>query len=93
MTKEDAIKITKGFRVDADNLLQRMKEHAKVLSRINHNAFSKAEMATYPEDGQARFAADIADDCDEAIAQHTISIRDLESAIMRQSMTLIAIDG
>jgi hypothetical protein len=34
---------------------------------------------------------DYADDKGESIAQHTISIRDLESAIMRQGMTLKAI--
>lgn len=34
---------------------------------------------------------DYAEDDKEAVAQHTLSVRDLESAIMRQGMTMKAI--
>jgi len=68
MTKLEAIAIAKQFRKDADELLQRMKQHKTVF---------REEIA---------FGA--CDDAGEAIAQHTLSIRDLESAIMRQGMAL-----
>ena len=68
MTKLEAISLAKTFRKEADDLLQRMKDHKQYLSReLNKN------------------------DCNdhgEVIAQHTLSIRDLESSIMRQGMAL-----
>jgi predicted amino acid-binding ACT domain protein len=67
MTKEHAITTAKQFRKDADELLQRMKDHNRSLGQ-------HTDMA--------------ADDIWEAMAQHTLSIRDLESCIMRQGMTL-----
>ena len=78
MTKEQAILKAKEFRVALDNLLQQMKEHRHDLIACNPMACS------FHDNG--RF-----DDPQEVIAQHTISIRDLESAIMRQGMTLKAI--
>jgi hypothetical protein len=71
MTKEQAITTSKQFRKDADELLQRMKEHTKAM-----RAQSQA--------GEAP----IGEDFPEAIAQHIISTRDLESCIMRQGMAL-----
>lgn len=71
MTKELAITTSKQFRKDADELLQRMKEHTK-------------EMRSQSQSG----TAPIGDDFPEAIAQHIISTRDLESCIMRQGMAL-----
>lgn len=71
MTKELAITISKQFRKDADELLQRMKEHTKGMR-------SQSQSGTAP----------IGDDFLEAIAQHIISTRDLESCIMRQGMAL-----
>lgn len=68
MTKLEAIAASKQFRKDADELLQRMKEHKSNLTNMENTG--------------------IADDRGETIAQHTISIRDLESAIMRQGMVL-----
>lgn len=68
MTKLEAIAASKTFRKEADDLLQRMKEHKDALIAERVNA--------------------IAEDKGEVIAQHTLSIRDLESAIMRQGMAL-----
>jgi hypothetical protein len=67
MTKEQSIIAAKQFRKDADELLQRMKNH-------NRNLGQHTDMA--------------ADDIWEVCAQHTLSIRDLESCIMRQGMAL-----
>ena len=71
MNKELAIIAAKQFRKDADELLQRMKEHNKQL-----NALMGAPAPIILEEGG------------EVIAQHTLSIRDLESCIMRQGMAL-----
>jgi hypothetical protein len=68
MTKEKAIIAAKIFRKEADELLQRMKEH-------------KTRLREY-------LAVGACEDPSEVIAQHMISIRDLESCIMRQGMTL-----
>lgn len=73
MTKEQAIIAAKQFRKDADELLQRMKEHKTALTSRIH--------------GEPTLT-DACDDASEVIAQHTISIRDLESCIMRQGMAL-----
>ena len=65
MNKEQAIIAAKTFRKEADELLQRMKEHKTHIR-------NQGDM----------------EDIGEVIAQHTISIRDLESCIMRQGMAL-----
>jgi hypothetical protein len=65
MTKEKAIIAAKTFRKDADDLLQRMKQHKEHIR-------NQGDM----------------EDIGEVIAQHTLSIRDLESCIMRQGMAL-----
>jgi len=78
MNKETAIVKAKEFRVAMDTILQRMKDHRRDLIACNSMDCS--------EHDNERF-----DDPQEVIAQHTISIRDLESAIMRQGMTLKAI--
>lgn len=46
MTQEDAIKTAKQFRKDADELLQRMKQHKQALTeeRINSIADDKGEV-------------------------------------------------
>lgn len=67
MNKEEAIKIAKQFRKEADELLQRMKGHRRQLGQYNDM------------DANGYW---------EVIAQHTQSIRDLESCIMRQGMVL-----
>lgn len=77
MTKLEAIAAAKQFRKDADELLQRMKEHKLLLCERLHNP----GRIIPPDDG-------IFNDINEAIAQHTLSIRDLESCIMRQGMAL-----
>ena len=59
--------------MEADTLLQKMKEHRAALILFNCGPAS---------DGQA-FA-----DGNEVIAQHILRIRDLESCIMRQGMAL-----
>lgn len=68
MDKEQAIKVSKQFRKEADELLQRMKDH-----RFNLTFESKV--------------SDFSDG-PEVIAQHIISIRELENCIMRQGMVL-----
>ena len=68
MNKDQSIIAAKTFRKEADELLQRMKEH-------------KTRMREY-------LAVGACDDPSEVIAQHTLSIRDLESCIMRQGMAL-----
>jgi hypothetical protein len=68
MTREQAIIAAKQFRKDADELLQRMKEH-------------KTFLTLSPD-------FEVAEEKNEAIAQHMLSIRDLESCIMRQGMAL-----
>jgi len=68
MTKEQAIITAKQFRKDADELLQRMKQHKAVF--------------------REEIGFGVCDDASEAIAQHTLSICDLESCIMRQGMAL-----
>ena len=68
MTRDEAIIAAKTFRKDADELLQRMKEH-------------KTFLALSPD-------FEVAEEKGEVIAQHTLSIRDLESCIMRQGMAL-----
>lgn len=68
MNKEQAIIAAKTFRKEADELLQRMKDH-------------KARLHEY-------LAVGACEDSREVIAQHTLSIRDLESCIMRQGMAL-----
>jgi hypothetical protein len=71
MTKEHTITTAKQFRKDADELLQRMKDHNNQLKDL-----MGAPPPVILEEGG------------EVIAQHTLSIRDLESCIMRQGMTL-----
>jgi len=75
MTKYRAIIAAKTFRKEAYELLQRMKEHRRSLLAC-HSIDAK-------EGDPERFL-----DPQEVIAQHTLSIRDLESCIMRQGMTL-----
>jgi hypothetical protein len=75
MTKEQSIIAAKQFRKDADELLQRMKEHRKSLLAC-HSIDAK-------ESDPERFL-----EPQEVVAQHTLSIRDLESCIMRQGMAL-----
>jgi hypothetical protein len=72
MTKLIAIAKSKEFRKRADDLLQDMKEHNTILK-------GESLPHGHPEGLLDR---------GEAIAQHTISIRDMESAIMRQGMVL-----
>ena len=83
MTKLEAIAAAKTFRRDADELLQRMKEHRQVLLRERaHEGRPASQQVTIRPHGE------LFEDAGEAIAQHTISIRDLESCIMRQGMAL-----
>lgn len=72
MNKEQAIIVAKTFRKEADDLLQRMKEHKRQLAD-----------EPYPNGPEGELT-----DKSEVIAQHTLSIRDLESCIMRQGMAL-----
>ena len=87
MTKLEAIASAKTFRKDADELLQRMKDHKRAMTNALSGTdcqrlMSKEEMAALPP------PPEMPNDVGEMIAQHTLSIRDLESCIMRQGMTL-----
>lgn len=75
MTKESAIIAAKTFRKEADELLQRMKEHRKSLLACYSIDTKEGDFERFLEP-------------QEVIAQHTLSIHDLESCIMRQGMTL-----
>jgi hypothetical protein len=83
MTKLEAIAAAKQFRKDADELLQRMKEHRRILieTRSQEGRSMSQQVSIKPH-------GELFEDANEAIAQHTLSIRDLESAIMRQGMAL-----
>lgn len=85
MTKENAITTAKQFRVDADALLQRMKEHKKALQPLFYGV---GRMMTIEEQKTVPPPEENPDDISETIAQHILSIRDLESCIMRQGMAL-----
>jgi len=78
MNKEEAIIKAKEFRKEADDLLQRMKAHTKELTIHARSIVAGSEEVTEEQLANSR----------EVIAQHIISIRDLESCIMRQGMTL-----
>lgn len=80
MTKELAIIAAKQFRKEADDLLQRMKGHT---SKLKTNAFNLEVTGAMEVE-----MTPICDNIVEVIAQHIISIRDLESCIMRQGMAL-----
>lgn len=83
MTKLEAVAKAKSFRQRLDELLQEMKEHKRVLIDTRaHEGRPASQQVTIKPHGEL-FA-----DAGEAIAQHTLSIRDLESAIMRQGMAL-----
>lgn len=69
MTKEEAIIAAKTFRKDADNLLQRMKDHRALIGSSSSHPVG-------------------CEDSNEFVANHILSIRDLESCIMRQGMAL-----
>jgi hypothetical protein len=75
MTKDQAIIQAKTFRKEADELLQRMKKHKDALFCAQRGGVSQP------------FRAECIDSS-EVIAQHILSIRDLESCIMRQGMAL-----
>lgn len=79
MTKLAAIATAKQFRKDADELLQRMKTHRVSLLKRAQEGAGTVHIQPHGE---------VFEDVGEAIAQHTLSIRDLESAIMRQGMAL-----
>ena len=89
MTKEEAIIAAKTFRKDADELLQRMKEHkARMMSGtsgVGGQLMSAAQTAAMPPPPEKP------NDFSEMVAQHMLSVRDLESCIMRQGMVLKAI--
>lgn len=82
MTKLEAIAASKTFRKEADELLQRMKAHKKVLCNFN-----TSEKLLQSNAAQTQGEPELIDSS-EVIAQHILSIRDLESCIMRQGMAL-----
>lgn len=73
MTKLETIAAAKQFRKDGDTVLQSMKDHRKQLMEAVRNE---------PQLDKEFL------DTGEAIAQHTLAIRDLESSIMRLGMSL-----
>lgn len=106
MTKLEAIATAKQFRKDADELLQRMKAHRRTLitpvvrprptieeleAILSREGEKNVAIAPSGEVTTAHPNGNWGDDQAEVIAQHTLSIRDLESAIMRQGMVLKSI--
>lgn len=81
MTKLEAIATAKQFRKDMDDILQRMKAHKTALTSRMAQAQTAENIA----------AQGVIEDHQDLIAQHILSLRDLESAIMRQGMALKAI--
>lgn len=75
MTKGQAIANAKTTRAQLDDILQRMKAHLKELVRVSRGPVTAEE-------------ADMSNTIGEAIAQHTLSMRALEEAIMRQGLVL-----
>ena len=81
MTKNQAVIAAKTFRKEADELLQRMKEHKALLLKRAGEGRGAGGVTIQPH-------GELYDDINEVIAQHTLSIRELESCIMRQGMAL-----
>lgn len=75
LTKDEAIITSKQFRKEADDLLQRMKEHGKAILASHSMDAREGDSERY-------------NDPREVIAQHTLSYRALEDCIMRQGMAL-----
>lgn len=89
MNKLEAVAASKTFRKKLDDILQEMKEHLKKMIRDTRiSELLDDPKSEKDSEGYCVLFYDNKDSCDEAIAQHTLSIRDLESAIMRQGMTL-----
>ena len=81
MTKLEAIAAAKTFRRDADELLQRMKDHKSALLTRAHEGKGAGGVTIQPH-------GELFEDINECIAQHILSTRNLESCIMRQGMAL-----
>lgn len=81
MNKDQAIIAAKTFRKEADELLQRMKDHKSALLSRAHEGKGAGGVTIQPH-------GETFEDINECIAQHILSIRDLESCIMRQGMAL-----
>lgn len=81
LTKEAAIIAAKTFRKEADELLQRMKDHKSALLTRAHEGKGAGGVTIQPY-------GETFEDISEVIAQHVLSTRDLEGAIMRQGMAL-----
>jgi hypothetical protein len=98
MKKLDAIKGAKSFRQRLDEVLQDMKTfRVELLGPCPQypggglRQLPPGTPTTALGDAETDLPQEQPDNKHEAIAQHTISIRDLESAIMRQGMLLKAI--
>lgn len=88
MNKLEAIKASKTFRQRADELLQDMKAHKKLLTGEGTFSMGASRLLTIEEQKVLPPPEEQPDDRGETIAQHILSIRDLESCIMRQGMAL-----
>lgn len=94
LTKADAITAAKSFRQRLDALLQEMKEYKDAMINTNHGASSHIYLGCTPEEREARnragaaFPDDQFSDHFESVAQTILSLRDLESSIMRLGLVL-----
>ena len=79
VTKATAVATAKSFRKEADELLQKMKTQKAALIQRSHEGRGVVELRPHGETFE---------DINECIAQHILSIRDLEGCIMRQGMAL-----
>lgn len=96
LTKTAAVAAAKSFRQRLDALLQEMKDHRFAMVNRNNGVCAQMLPASQMSQEQiqaakiarAEYEAEQFLDSGEAVAQHVLSIRDLESAIMRQGMAL-----
>lgn len=79
ITVEEAIIESKQFRKDADELLQRMKKHTGKLKTLVEPVGVKTLVEPVGDNKM---------DKGEVIANHILSVRHVEDAIMRQGMAL-----
>lgn len=96
LTKAAAVEAAKSFRQRLDALLQEMKDHRTALQSRNSGVaqqLATASMMTPAEiaaaaQARAEYEAEQFLDHGEVIANHILSMRAVEDAIMRQGMAL-----
>lgn len=92
LTKAAAVEAAKSFRQRLDALLQEMKDHRTALQNRNNAVARQLAPEEMTEEGYAKaraeYEAEHFIDQGEVIANHILSMRAVEDAIMRQGMAL-----